>query len=317
MQNQDDITQNPDTYDTGDPGSEFSLILRGRYFSSSDLEIISRCVQEHFEQGRVCIYLTICEKLDWKQPNGHPKDRACYDLLRQLEIKGFIKLPPLPTATKQKKVRGQTAPKSYLFQYDIISPVTEFPKTIDLEFVKDNNSKFIWKSLVENYHYLGSTCIVGRSIKYLVKADNHLLGALAFSSPAWRLAARDSVLNLLGIDAAKINDYVINNSRLLLLPNVKVGNLASKILSLATNKVVKDWTEYYSLTPLLAETFVQPSLYKGTCYKAANWIEIGLTKGYAKKGSAHHNGQEPKQIFLYGLNRHIRRKLLKAVQESK
>lgn len=155
----------------------------------------------------------------------------------------------------------------------------------------------------------------GRCIKYLIKTEDKLLGAIAFSSPAWRIIPRDEALKAIGI--TEIRDHAINNSRFLILPHVQVPNLASHLLSLATKKIVDDWAWYYALEPLVAETFVQPSLYYGTCYQAANWLEFGTTKGYAKRGQIYRNSQEPKRIFLFGLNKQIRRQLRQVFLETR
>ncbi|SRR5579885_1568531 len=305
---QDSNAQQPNNI--GSNRYQTSLTLRGRAFSSDDLEVIQQCVKENFHKGRTRISQAICEKLDWRQPNGWLKDRACRDVLLSLEKKGLIDLPPrqvnnVPILVDQKKH------PSYLRQYDLLSPILNFPPNIRIEFAKGNNMEKIWNELVRLYHYLGHDVLVGRCIKYLVKSEDRLLGALAFSSPAWRLAPRDIVLRHLGLDIDKVGDYVVNNSRFLLLPYVKVKNLASAVLSLATDQIVTDWTKFYSITPQIAETFVQPSRFLGTCYRAANWIEVGSTRGYAKSGYTHHNSQEPKLIFLYGLNKNIRKRLLK------
>jgi hypothetical protein len=220
--------------------------------------------------------------------------------------------PELISKRKIKTVNAQE--RDLLKAYDLESPITEFPKDLELIFVKGNEHEPIWNALIEKYHYLGHKVAVGRSIKYLVKSHDKLLGAIAFSSPAWRLDSRDLWLKKLGI--INIRDETISNTRFLILPNVKVPNLASRVLSLATQKVVKDWSWYYSITPLMAETFVQPSLFDGACYKAANWVEIGSTKGYAKKGSSYHNSQEPKIIFLYGLTRQLRHKMEKLLKSG-
>jgi hypothetical protein len=271
------------------------------------LEVIKRCVLTHYESGRSHISRVICEELNWKQPNGWLKDRACRDVLLRLEEMEFVKLPP-PLTTRKSNRRGREPEVgSYLARYNLASPITEFPAHIELEFAKGNHSEQVWNELVDRYHYLGHSVIVGRYIKYLIKANGDLLGGISFSSPAWHLDARDTILNAIGIYNPR--DYTVNNSRFLILPHVQVANLASHVLSLATKKVVEDWSWYYSITPVIAETFVQPSLYEGTCYKAANWIEVGITKGYAKKGTSYRNSQEQKQIFLYGLDKNTRRKL--------
>lgn len=292
------------------------MTLRGRVFTENDLSIIRSCVSENYHLGRTHISKAICEKLDWRQPNGWLKDRACRDVLKILEERGFIKLPPslLIRAKDDRKRKSTTLEDRLLKEYDLITPITEFPRQIQLVFAKGNKYEKIWNILVEKYHYLGHQVVVGRTIKYLLITGNKLLGAICFSSASWHLSQRDILLADLGITQPR--DYVINNSRFLILPNVKVKNLASYILALATKQVSIDWSWYYSITPLIAETFVQPSLYDGTCYRAANWVEIGTTKGYAKRGSSYCNSQEPKLIFLYGLNRRVRRQLIEMVLEN-
>lgn len=291
------------------------IILRGKCFSPKDQKTIDRYIRRYFNRGRTYISIAICKELNWKQPNGWLKDRACRDVLLQMEERGLITLPPRHTSHKKDKLKPQRK-ASHIATYDLVSPITEFPRQIHLVLAKGNQAEKVWNEIVNRHHYLGHKVVVGRCIKYLVEAEDKLLGAVAFSSPAWNLAPRDTLLPALGIDPLTRHDQIINNSRFLVLPNVQVYNLASTILSLATDKIVLDWTNYYSVTPLVAETFVQPSLYYGTCYKAANWLQVGATKGYAKVGPAHHNSQEPKQIFLYGLNKYIRRKLLKAVRDA-
>lgn len=290
------------------------LTIRGRYFSPTDLVTVSHCVKDNFDKGRTYISEALCKQLSWKQPNGWLKDRACRDALVQFERMGLIELPP--PLIKRKETKTKSSKTTYSSEFDLVTPITTFPPQISLEFAKGDDNEKLWNELVERYHYLGHQVQVGRCIKYLVKTEDRLLGAVAFSSPAWNLSVRDELLTLIGIDPARVLDLVINNSRFLILPNVTIPNLASRVLSIATSRVLRDWTKYYSIAPQVAETFVQPSKFLGTCYKAANWIEAGFTKGYAKKGSSYHNSQEPKRLFLYGLNPEIRRELLRAIRSK-
>lgn len=291
------------------------IMLRGRKFTASSIDAVKSCVKEYRRFGRTRISKEVCKRLNWKQPNGWLKDRACRDALLQLEQLGFIKLPASKVKRKNKKESNGVEPK--LGKYIIASEVTKIPDAIDFILAKGNKEEQIWNYLVEKYHYLGHKVIVGRTLKYLIVSENVILGAIAFSSPAWSLGSRNQILQKMGFTRDDIMNKVINNSRFLILPTVKAKNLASKILSLSTTKVTSDWTWYYSITPLVAETFVQPSRYLGTSYKAANWLEIGMTKGYAKSGMSYHNSQEPKKIYLYGLNNDTRSKLIKAlVSES-
>lgn len=301
-------------------GSNSHIVLRGRRFSSEELDLICNCVAENFRLGRTRISQIICQELDWRQPNGWLKERACRDVLRRLEKLGIIHLPPSKVSRRPKVLssseghKSDKEKKSYLREMNTDVALTSFPRAVTLEFAKGNASEKIWNELVEKYHYRGHKVIVGQCIKYLIYADDCLAGAIAFSSPTWNLEARDRLLAGLGMDISTIRNCVINNSRFLILPQIKIENFASHVLSQATKQVLNDWSWYYSTVPMIAETFVESSNYQGTCYKAANWISVGNTKGYAKRGASHFNSQEPKVIFLYGLTRKMRRKLGKAVQ---
>lgn len=292
------------------------ITIRGRVFTLADLCVIESVVDEHYERGRTHISEVVCERLDWRQPNGWLKDRACRDVLRRLESVGMIDLPP-PLVRHRKTGRGDSSPnkRDLLRQYNLETSITTFPNDLELVFAKGNEDELLWNQLTDEYHYLGHDVIVGRCIKYVIKSSGRLLGAIAFASPAWMLEPRDRILDGLGIDRPR--DYTINNTRFLLLPNVQVKNLASHVLAVATRRVVEDWRDYYALTPLVAETFVQPSRFEGTCYLAANWLEIGYTGGYAKHGPSHRNSQEPKKILLYGLNSKIRHQLQAIVKENR
>src|SRR5207248_3468049 len=117
------------------------------------------------------------------------------------------------------------------------------------------------------------------------------------------------VLKNIGLRKPQIRNRIINNSRFLILPTLKIPNLASRVLSLATRQVAHDWEEFYSIEPLAAETFVEVPRFTGTCYKAANWLLIGKTRGFSKNGAWHYNSQTPKDVYLFGLNKEIRFKL--------
>lgn len=288
-------------------GVIFPLKLRGRLFTQDDISIVRACVSDYYDKGRTQISRKVSARLNWKQTNGALKTRACHDVLLTLDKMRLIELPPPKTNGGLPKTKKPQP--SRLSQFDLSTPITEFPSELSLEIVQTTKASQIWNQLVDSFHYLGHKISVGRCIKYLIWSNERLIGALAFSSPAWQITSRDSLLSEIGIRKEEIRDVVINNSRFLILPNVKVPNLASTILSIATKRVIVDWKAYYAITPLVAETFVHPLRYKGTCYKAANWIEIGVTKGYAKRGASYLTNEEPKKILIYGLNKQIRRTL--------
>ena len=288
------------------------LVLRGRRFTYRGLRTTMRCVAEHYSEGRTRISQVVCQRLSWRQPNGWLKDRACRDILRRLDELHIVKLPPRLTTPKQEKMCPNSSGYARLSP-EIVAPMLAMPKTIELEFAKGNAAERVWNALIETHHYLGHRVQVGRCLKYLVRGDGNLLGAISFSSPAWRLAVRDELLERMGIEGPSARDLVINNSRFCILPQVRVPHLASRVLACATRQVTVDWSQFYSIEPFLAETFVEPKLFEGTCYRAANWQEIGMTNGYGKIGASHHNSQQPKIIFVYGLTRACRRKLAEII----
>jgi hypothetical protein len=220
----------------------------------------------------------------------------------------LLRLPPRLTTPQNGKLAAKDVKRNELLR-DIVTPVVAMPQKIELEFAKGNAAEYLWNTLIDKHHYLGHRVQVGRCLKYLIRGDGKLIGAISFSSPAWKIAVRDKILKQIGLSSSSFRDVVINNSRFCILPEVRVPHLASRILAQATRQVAVDWFEFYSIKPLFAETFVEPNRFEGTCYRAANWNEIGTTSGYAKLGSTHHNSREPKVVFLYGLTRAYRRRL--------
>ena len=285
------------------------MVLRGRRFTYGGLRTIIFSVAAHYSEGRTKISQVVCRRLNWRQPNGWLKDRACRDVLVKLERLGLIVLPrPLDGYTSKRQSAKQAA-RAFRPPPGANDTVTTMPRTLKFIWAKGNAKELLWNALVERHHYLGYGVQVGRCLKYLIKGDGQLVGAISFSSPAWDLAVRSDLMSRLQLNNAQVRDLVINNTRFLLLPGVRVPHLASRVLAAALKQVVADWTSYYAIRPVLAETFVEPKRFDGTSYRAANWIQLGFTSGYAKVGSSHHNSQEPKAIFVYGLSRRLRRVL--------
>lgn len=281
------------------------ICLRGRLFTSEELVLINEKVSKHYDEGRTAISIKICEELGWRQPNGWLKDRACRDVLQKLSQRGLI---DLPISRKKPRVDGKLLKpeKSPVAENEI----TESPAALTFVIAKGDKNELLWNKIVDYYHYLGHRVTVGKSLKYLIYGDGQLIGCIGFSSPANMLRQRDSFLKEhCDLNLDDIHKYCINNSRFLILPFVRVKNLATRILSESSKQITNDWNSYYSVCPTLIETFVQISRFKGTCYKAANWCKVGVTKGYSKKGANYVANKEPKVIFLYGLNKRTRKRI--------
>jgi hypothetical protein len=249
--------------------------------------------------------------LNWYQPNGRAKERACRVAFLKLETIGYLELPA------RLIDRGGRPP---IFAWELAEKlvqgsVTDMPGSIELRPVQTGEEARIWNALVGTYHYLGLATPVGRLLRYLIYGDSRLLGAISFSDCAWNVRARNDLLTRLGFSERRIRDVVICNNRFLILPSVRVQNLASRVLSLSLRQVVNDWEKRFHCAPVIVETFVDPTRYKGTCYFAANWICIGHTRGFSKHGARHVNRDAPKLLMIRGLTPLIHKRLTAEMQE--
>lgn len=175
-----------------------------------------------------------------------------------------------------------------------------------IELVKINSSKDnkyqIWKMLIERYHYLGHGKLYGLQIRYLVKSEHYgWIGAMSFSSSAWRLQARDKWIGWNEENRLKYLKRIVCNSRFLIIPQVKVKNLASYVLSISMKQIKKDWREQNGIEPLMVETFVEKGRFSGTCYQAANFRYVGTTRGRGRQDRKNEHALPIKDVYLYPL----------------
>jgi hypothetical protein len=176
--------------------------------------------------------------------------------------------------------------------------------SIEIVKIESRHSKLSrkWNELMDDYHYLGSGPLCGAQIRYLIHSARYgWIGGFAFSAAAWRLSSRDRWIGWNEEARKKHLDKVVNNSRFLIIPQVKVPNLASHVLSRCIKRLAKDWHERYKIEPVLLETFVEHDRFKGTCYRASNWEYIGQTKGRGRNDCKNKCSLPVKDIYLYPL----------------
>ncbi|MFY9302262.1 MAG: IS4 family transposase [Atribacterales bacterium] len=238
----------------------------------------------------------ICQRNGWYSPNGNLKDMSCRKALVELDRQGIIHLPAV------EKVTNFTEFTPTERETDVSPSVSCTLAELGEVRVKPISSRYtneskVWRTLLEKYHYLGAGPLCGAQIRYIVESNNYgYIGALAFTSATWALKSRDDYIGW-SKRARRANlGKIVTNSRFLLVPELKVANLASHVLSLALSRLAQDWEERYRVSPVLAETFVDPTLFSGTCYRAANWQYIGKTAG-------RRDGRQ-KNIFIYPLHSH-------------
>jgi len=282
-----------------------SVTFSGRIFSRSDLEEIKDITETFRSLSRNEIAGTVCECLGWYRANGKYKQRECYEFLNLLEQHGIIRLPAVrrtrPRGVQTRIVKTSSGKQ----QSPIVGRVNEF-LPITLSVVGNKSGLELWKELIDRYHYLGFKVPFGAHLRYFchitVNGQKTVAGCMQFSSPAWRLSCRDKWIGWNDDVRAQNLQYVINNSRFLILPWINIKNLASKLLSLALDCVGNEWKKRYGISPVLAETMVDTSRYEGTCYKAANWIKLGLTSGRGRMDRENkRKGHSPKTVYVYPL----------------
>jgi hypothetical protein len=275
--------------------------------TSSEIELIQELISANPAWGRTRLSIELCQIWDWRHPDGQPKAISCRDLLRKLAVRGVIQLPPIIRDTGLKPGRQKHIQFILHDTSEIAGDIQNIlPARVDIVQERTFQSQE-FKSLISQYHYLGFDMTVGENLKYLVYSrQGKLLACLLFGSAAWACAPRDQFI---GWNAQSRRDHLIyttNNTRFLILPWVKVPHLASHILGMITRRIALDWQRKYGHPLYLLETFVEKERFKGTCYKAANWIYVGETTGRSRN-DRYSNLQVPiKEIYLYPLHRHFR-----------
>lgn len=273
-------------------------VFSGRTFSPKDIELIKWTRKTYPDLSRMEFVRTVCEFLEWLTPSGMVKEKQCTAFLEQLEEEGILKLP-LPDGTSRKGIKIKI-PKIDFCTEEIKGEARDF-KPITLEMVRRGSRMKRWRAYVDQYHMLGDKQVFGSRLQYFVKSRDKELGCLQFSASAWALKKRDSWIGWSVEDRKQRLHLIVNNSRFLIFPWVNIRNLASKVLSLAAKQIKEDWLKEYCYEPVLLETFVDTEHFKGTCYKAANWIYLGETKGRGRMDRKRKYAKSKKAIYMYPL----------------
>lgn len=281
---------------------------RGRTFSQEELVRIQEVVTSNWNSSRGLLSRKICEELNWRRPDGGLKDMACRCAFLKMEKDGILQLRPVdkiyPFQIKKPSARTDLGEPGL----DICSHINEL-QNLRIEICKKVKEKKLWSELVDRYHYLGYTPLGGAQLRYFIKADDRILGCVGWSCAAWKTAPRDNFISWDPGQRERNLHFIVNNSRYLILPWVKVRCLASKVLAMSARQLPMDWLHVYKYKPVLLETFVEKERFLGTCYKAANWLHIGETTGRGRYDRYNNKIVAVKTIWLYPLTESFRETL--------
>jgi hypothetical protein len=288
------------------------VIVCGQQFSLESLKWIQGTIEAEPGLSRVGLSRRVCGKLNWRSANGKLKEMSCRVALLKLERRGVIELRAVksPAPKRQRKTI-----------YDEVSRAEPIECSLrelaGVELVRvasaDSEASRLWNEWMERYHYLGRGPLCGAQQRYLISSkEGKYLGALAFSAAAWRVKARDQWIGW--SDGARRENLakVVCNSRFLILPWVKVKNLASHVLAQSIRGLGADWHQRYGLAPLLLETYVESGRFKGTSYRAANWQCVGQSVGRGRQDRTRSVSVPPKDVYVYALTKHARELLCRA-----
>jgi hypothetical protein len=277
------------------------------------IEQIRQLIGDHPDWNRTRLSEELCELWGWKSDVGQRKDISCRDLLRKLDADGQIRLPPQKKRGTLKGRSGSASIQLSLFhtaQPTLIETKLKavMPVAVEIADARERIGEF--RSLIDQYHYLGYGQSVGECMRYMVKSrDGSPLACLMFGSSAWRCASRDNYIDWTDEGRRAKLYLTTNNTRFLILPWVRIPYLASHILSLIARRISQDWQTKYGHPLYLLETFVERDRFAGTCYKAANWVRVGETTGRGRDSLSNQATLPIKDVYVYPLSAHFRKKL--------
>ena len=280
---------------------------RGKFWSEDDIERIRALIVASPTAHRSELARQVCEVFGWRRPDGRLRLMSCRVAMLSMYRDGLIILPPALTAHHLPR-KGFASPASD--PQPQLETSTGDLVNLRLELVGRGKPLALWNEFIGRYHYLGYRIMPGAQLRYFIMAGEQVLGAMGFGGAAWKVAPRDSFIGWTAEQRESHLHLIVNQTRFLILPWVRCQNLATKSLALATRRLPGDWQSLYGYKPVLMETFVDVTKYRGTCYKAGNWLQVGLTQGRSRMDRHHAKDQPVKSIWLMPLKRDFRAALV-------
>ena len=279
----------------------------GRLFSAEEMDLLRGLIASDPAKNRAQLSRDVCDLLGWRRPDGGRKDMSCRVAMLRMERDGLLQLPP-PLKGNGNGHRRPRLTSASEAQEPLTAPVGRLGELV-FRGVETPKDSALWNELIERHHYLGYQPLPGAQIRYLIARGTQLLAAVGFGASAWKVAPRD---RFIGWTLEQRRDHlhqVVDNARFLILPWIHSPNLASHLLARLARRLPRDWERRYGYAPVLLETFVEHERFRGTCYRAANWIHVGQTQGRGKLDRHRRFAVPVKDVFLLPLHRDFRQRL--------
>jgi len=301
----------------GQSDEALRVAFRGATLDGRQLTRI-RGIVESGQPGRTRQDLAreVCRTLGWRRPNGTWAVRSARDLLVRLEKAGVVHLPA------PRRAQGRPHREAVERAAALLGPVGS-PSAAGSSAPQGSGSTLVvrpiraderlgWRAHMERFHYLGDAALVGESLRYVAHLDGELVALLSWGAASLRNGPRDRYVGWDEATKKRKLSWVVNNARFLILPWSRRPHLASRVLAANLRRLSRDWEEVYGHGVVLAETFVDLSRFRGTCYRASNWVCVGETRGWSKSGGAYQFHGQPKAVWLYPLRRDFKEQLCAA-----
>lgn len=278
----------------------------GKTWSVGDIERIRALIAASPLALRAALAHQVCEAYDWRRPNGQLNLMSSRLAMLRMYRDGLIELPAARSVYRRPSGAFSSALSDPQPRLEI--SLKDLPD-LRLELVAPGKALKLWNEFIARYHYLGYGSIPGAQLRYFIIAGERVLGVMGFGGAAWKVAPRDRFIGWTATERQRHLHLIVNQTRFLILPWVRCQNLATKSLAMVKRRLPDDWRVRYGYRPVLFETFVDTKFH-GTCYKAANWTQVGQTQGRSRMDRHHAKDQPVKSIWLMPLAPNFRTDLL-------
>jgi hypothetical protein len=288
------------------------ICVQGRTLSGDDLALVRALIAQHPDWHRTALSRHLCQLWNWRNGAGQLKDMAARTLLLKLHGRSLIELPPAQTRTARPCAQAPALVQSELLpaSHCPIEGALELLQPLSLELAHHTRLRREVRQLLAQYHYRGFNGAVGENVQYLARdRQGRPVAVMVFGAAAWKVAARDQFIAWSVRQRQQHLNAIANQQRFLILPWVRVKHLASHLLGLATRRLSADWQTRYGHPVCLVETFVEVDRFSGTAYRAAGWLELGLTTGRTRQDSKRTLQSPRKSVWVRPLHPAFRQHL--------